>query len=471
MKNAAEPPTASYVEDCYRFEWPQSRIVATAERFSETSDDIRCELTVVSTDAVNGGTYYEGRLLLIGPNSLRDVAKHCDGYDPDTDWVSMIGQVRSLSKSRYRGGDPLVDLRTVGASPRARYLVEPLMYDGAISQIYGHGETAKSALALIVAVAIASARPVFGFEAEDSGPVIYVDFEDDEETHSERLRAICKGADLDVADVPIYYKRASTSLKEASRDLRRQVSELGARAVIVDSIGMACGGDPNDAGAIIATLGAARSLGVPVLAIHHLPKDAKDKGTPFGSVYANNEVRLSWHVEGVINRLGNGDSEIRNVYTCFKANRGAPSEPLRLSLRLENAGGALDTIHVSRLGFSATTDIDGGSQRYQITNYLTRTGRGTVKDIALETGIKPPRIRRILGEHPDLFVKLSDDTKEPLWGVSASEFSLPIPDRDPHRSPGSGRSDPPRPPIGPGSEPWDRDHEEPMVKQKESYWV
>ena len=443
-----ETPNASYVEDSYRFDWPKSRVKMHLERFSESADDIRCELTIVSTDPVNGGEYYSGRLLLIGPNSLRDVAKHCTEYDPDTDWTSMLGQVRKMSRERYRSGAPLVDLRTVDTSQISKYLVYPLMYDHAISQIYGHGETAKSALALILAVAIASGKEVFGFEAENTGPVIYVDFEDDEETHAERLQALCRGADLDLAEVPIYYKRCATSLKEAARDLRRQVSELEACAVIIDSVGMACGGDPNEAGAIIAALTAARSLGVPVLVIHHLPKDAKDKTKPYGSVYASNEVRLSWHVEGTIQREPNGDTHIRNVYTCHKANRGAPADALRLAIDLRNTNGRLDTIDVTRLGFRDTLDINAGSQKWQIVSFLKRHGAATVKDIAVEVAAKPPRIRRIIGEHKDLFIRVGGTDREPLWGISVEESDDAIPDRDPLRSRIASDPIPPGAPIG-----------------------
>lgn len=468
-----EAPTATYVEDSYRFTWPAALATMHLERFFESSDDIRCELTVVSTDPVNGGEYYSGRLLLIGPNSLRDIAKHLTEYDPDLDWTSMLGQVRKMARERYRSGAPLVDLRDVDTTQVNKYLVYPLMYDNAISQIYGHGETAKSATALILALAIASGQDVFGFEAEVSGPVIYADFEDDEETHAERLQALCRGAHVDLHDAPIYYKRVSTSLKEAARDLRRQVSELGAVAVIVDSVGMACGGDPNEAGAIIAALTACRSLGVPVLVIHHLPKDAKDKTKPYGSVYASNEVRLSWHVEGSIQRDPNGDTHIRNVYTCHKANRGAPADSLRLAIDLRNVEGRLDTIDVTRLGFRDTLDINAGSQKWQIVSYLKRTGKATVKDIAVELDIKPPRIRRIIGEHPDLFVRLSEE-REPLWGISVDSEMERSRDRDPLRSPDRGDPIPPggyNPGIAPGSRQAEMQEEEDQMQEEEDQWA
>lgn len=422
-----ERPECHFIDDCYRFEWPKQMVSMELERFHETKDDIRCELTVTSTDPVAPGRLFSGRLLLIGPNSLRDVARSLKERDPEKDWSAVIGQARDLARDRYRSGDPLIDLRQVQTSERPRYLVRPLIYEGnAISMLYGLGETAKSVTALSIGVAVASGEQVFVWDPSDSGPVIYLDWEDDAETHSERLRAIAACAGIDAANVPVFYQQMHTSLPSAAREVRRRISELGARLVIIDSLGVACGGDPQDAEAMITTLIAARSLGVPVLVIHHMSKGEKDKRNPYGSVYGRNEVRLAWHVEGEVER-GEEMAVIRNVFTNTKANRGVTQSSMRLATELTLEGDDVVSIEIRELQRSEAVRT-GQGRNHEIIADALKYGPLTVSEIAEAVeGMDETVVRTTLNRYskptknrPAWFVNL-DNSHNARWANLETE--------------------------------------------------
>lgn len=385
------------------------------ERFREVRDDIACELTVRSSHPTMGGTLVDGkRLLLIGPNSLRDMTRALTARDDAPDWGGMLEQATTLARRRYRRGEPPTDLREPVAAA-SRYLVRPLVLDGSTTIWFGAEESAKSLLAMVVAVAVASGREVAGLVSELTGPVTYLDWEDDADTHKERLRAICVGAGLELATTPIWHQRMTASLVEASRDTRRVIAEMGSVLAIVDSIGMASGGDPTDAGGIIKAMIAARSLGVPVLGIHHLPKDAKDKSRPYGSVYAAAEARMTWLVEK------DEDAPVGTVriaLTNKKSNRSSrhPRQAFDFHFQSSDDREVMESVSVTPITFFAAAGIGAGAgQKWRIAAALATPK--TLDDLAAALDITKAVLRMQLNRHRDLFVKGPGDR----WGRVVSE--------------------------------------------------
>ncbi len=111
-----ETPTVTFAEDLHTYDWAD--ITFTLERFQESGDDIRAELTVTSAHPVKGGQLYFGRLLLMGPRSRSDVRVALEKRDPEPDWGGMLEQVVSASLRRYREGAPAVDLGIADLGPQ-----------------------------------------------------------------------------------------------------------------------------------------------------------------------------------------------------------------------------------------------------------------------------------------------------------------------------------------------------------------
>ena len=406
-------PVATYSEDLYHYEWPDAGVEAIAERFHEAREgDVRCELTVTSSHPTQGGQLYFGSLLLKGPRSRSDVAKALEKREDGPDWGGMLEQVCTLSLRRYREGAPAVDLWSADLGTGNKYLLCPFLFDDALNMFYGAGDSGKSIFLLMLTLAIASGQEVCGLVSEREGTVLYLDWEDTAKTHQERLRGLAAGFGITLPEGRVIYRRMDASLKEAAREVRRDIASTGAVFVIVDSVGMACGGDPSDASAVIQTMLAARSLAVPVGAIHHIGKEAKDKSTPYGSVYASNEARMSWYVEAE-----RTDGQLTVVLTNYKHNRGAQAE--RRSYRFlftEDEHEVLERIGVEQIDFRESKAVGDGGQKWKIAEYLKGEGRADVAAIAHALNFPRERVRTQLNRHKELFLKFEDGS----WGLLVS---------------------------------------------------
>lgn len=314
------PPNATYSEDLYRFHWPEMGVECIVEGITAEKTDIRVEITVNLSHGIYGGRLYTGHLLLMGTNSRRDVRKALEDRVPsdEFDWGAILEQICLLTRERYRRGEPVIDLAMVDYRSAVSFLLKPFVPDRAISILYGDGGTAKSLFALAMGVCISTCTELVGMLPERAGRILYLDWEDDAETHAERLNAVCKGMDLDLPEGMILYQRRAERLQESTREIRRTIVEKDIVLVIVDSLGMAAG-NPMDEALMLGALRAARSFNCAVLMIHHLPKDPKDKSKPFGTVYASNEARMTWLVEASEDEPS---SALSTLYTNYKWNRG-----------------------------------------------------------------------------------------------------------------------------------------------------
>lgn len=402
-------PAPTYTEDLYQFHWSDLGIEIILERFSESTDDIRCEMTVNSANILFEGRLYSGRLLLTGPNSRRDVRRELEHRTEGAevvDWGGMLEQVCNLARMRYRQGSPIVDLASVGFTERPRFLLAPFIVHGGISMPYGDGKTSKSLFTLRNSVLLAM----------QGTRTLYLDWEDDEETHAERFQAICTGMEIEKPEGMIHYQHRSVRLQDSVREIRRAVAELGIGHVVVDSLGMAAG-DPMDTGAIIEAMRATRSLTVAASVIHHLPKDAKDKTKPFGSVYASNEARLTWLIEKA---QAEDDDEMSIVLTNYAINRFKLQPKQAYRLRFYNEDERLVSVTFDQVDVGSVSAFRKKlAQHVLIADVLKSNGRLRPGDIAEvlavdDVDITVSNISVLLRRHSNLFVRLDDG----YWGLA-----------------------------------------------------
>jgi hypothetical protein len=407
-------PVAVYSDDLYHFSWPDFGLECILERFNERRDDIQVELTVTMTHPALGGRLFSGRLLLIGPNSRRDVKNVLAERVDDVDWAGVLEQMCQMARERYRKGEPVVDLYTVEAETRARYLVEPFVLDRAITIIYGDGATAKSSISLSWGVHVSL----------HTGPVLYLDWEDDAASHAERLRAICSGLGIEDVGHGIYYQRRSSRLAESVREVKRIVAEHGVSLVIIDSLGMAAG-DPNDSNLVIEAMRAARSLGVAVLCIHHLPKNSLDKSKPFGTVYASNEARLTWLVE----KAQEEDTEEFSVLlTNHKSNRSKQHAKRSMKVVFENS--ADDELVCLTVKEQRIEQVEAFRSKLPLWRHIAAVLRSPLSTSAIvkalnednRGGVSEAGIRRAINDHKREFVNVGSHSAA-VWALAENQHS------------------------------------------------
>ena len=113
--------------------------------------------------------------------------------------------------------------------------------------------------------------------------------------------------------------------------IRAEVARIKPVLVTADSLGPACGAEPESADAAIRTLNALRSITPAKLVIAHVSKvmaDQRGAARPFGSVFVQNLPRNVWEL-----RKGE-DEETENILTVGlyhrKSNLGRLSSPFGL---------------------------------------------------------------------------------------------------------------------------------------------
>lgn len=306
----------TYLLDSYRFLWKEDGIDVLIDRLHEEKDGLKCELTISTSRPPSPGLLREGNFNLSAAPTRTAWVKELQLRAPESDWYGIFETICAKSRRRWRDGEPLIDLSKVVVSQELPYLAHPLVIEGAASVLFADGGSGKSLLALAIAISVATGQEIIpGIVPLRCGPVIYWDWEWGEESHAERVQAICEGAGIEMPENMLYYQHEMASVMEAAPRMRKRVAETGAVFVVVDSLGFARGGDANSQELTVRMFSAFRTLGVPVLAIDHVTKSKEDK-TPthsFGSAYTYNAARLMW-------RMDAAKEEGRNDFYCALVN-------------------------------------------------------------------------------------------------------------------------------------------------------
>lgn len=279
---------------------------------------------------------HRSRLLLYGTRARTDFVgllnKRTSRWSFRTDWLFALEQVVALVTTYLDTGTPLIDLWEVEPPPALPYLFEPLVPDGELTILFGDGGTLKSYLALLLCLGAASgvALPYFGATSR-VGATLYLDYETTEATHARRLRAISAGLGLGPLPGRLFYRRMTRPIHQDAGQIRKLVLEKNIVLVIIDSVGMACGGDINESGDTLRTITALTSLGpCAKLGIGH-----KNKMQDFiGSVYWRNGPRAMWEVNAEQGR----NNTKRVGYIHQKANDDRIRDPFALSVEFEPGG-------------------------------------------------------------------------------------------------------------------------------------
>jgi hypothetical protein len=292
-------PTIERIGDAIRFTWEGSWVVIELDNFDESHGEITAEFMAGS--ALDDSRVIEwGKLNLSSMHTRTALANNLTKVEPSFDWGGALKQVSVLGARLHREGVVHEDLADHVLSTQPRWYLEPYLERDGFTIAYADGGTGKSVIALALAYTMATGIKVLGRLDAPPAPVLYMDWETSADTQTRRLMAIAKGMGQPMPR-NVVYQYMATPLVMQTQNIRAKIAELKIGAIIIDSLGASASGPIEESSTALALGRAIRSFKVPVLAIHHKPKNSDDKRgaqAMFGSVYFANYCRLAWELEG-----------------------------------------------------------------------------------------------------------------------------------------------------------------------------
>jgi hypothetical protein len=371
----------------YRFYWPTEHLQIAVKRLSDNRRDqsTSAEIRVESLDPVAPGHIHQARVNLTSTQAKNSLIKQLKEANEVFDWPGIVETLCFQTLELHRQGEPLQMIGDRPLSGGTKYRLRPLVPEGMPAIIFGEGGTGKSFIALLAAILVQTGQTAMGLRPTQ-GNVLYLDYETSAETQNERVRAICAG--MNTPSTQIAYRYCYHPLAEDIETIQDMVADKAISFLIVDSLGPACGGDPNEAELAIRMFNALRQLRVSSLLIDHVAKNLQDgqKASPYGSVYKTNLARSVWQIKPA---AGTEGFHTRVGLYHRKVNFGPlMTDGLGFGMTYQNdQNEQLTSVQIESIGVKDDVDLSKNlSLRKQIENCLSGR-RMTIDDLAIELGM------------------------------------------------------------------------------------
>jgi hypothetical protein len=295
------------------FTWQEQGVSVTVRSIVSGRDGPRAEVWANHSVA---GHLHTSMVNLLSNTSKHNFVKAVSARDHGSNWAEIVEQVSVLATQKFRAGEPLDVLEPRRRPEAGQFAVRPIIPKGTTTLWYGDGKSAKSYTLEAACYAMATGTALAGLVAEHMTPS-FLDWEWDKSEHEDRLLRLG-------GETTLFYRRCNVPLHEQAKAIKRELDRVGVDFVGIDSLGMACGGDPADAEVALRFFEAVRFLGRTAVVVHHVPKEKKD---PYGSAYIRNSARSGWFFSRVATA---GEDELCVALIHRWTNTGKQEQPIGL---------------------------------------------------------------------------------------------------------------------------------------------
>ena len=222
-----------------------------------------------------------------------------DKLDIKIEWAEVFDYLSQKVQELARGGEPVIELITGKDVAPPEYLLYPLIIKNYPNVIFGDPSAAKSTIAVILSQVMMLPwhdNPLGLSVPKYKVVVLYLDWEADAETIQWQATTLQRGIE-GVEVLAMHYRHCAQPLANDLDELKWHIGTIGANMLIIDSQGLAAGGELKDTQPAISFYAGLRALKVTSLILAH---NSKDKDTKTRSIYGNQyftaQARNVWEV-------------------------------------------------------------------------------------------------------------------------------------------------------------------------------
>lgn len=337
--------------------------------------------------------------------SCRREIEHVLGNPVKGQWTALLARAVAKAQDAFLKVDRSIRASDIEAPDELTFVIPDLVADDGISILFGAGSAGKTFLLMKAALSVSRGDTYLGRTTEPRN-VLYIDCETGRKTFGYRMRRICAGEGLEqsAADRVFYWWAQGIPLEDQVDAIKRCCEENEIKFLCLDHIAAACGGDASEQAVASRFARAVGKIGLPMLALAHITgaavSDPEQARKPFGSIFWENNARRTIFVM----RQQEDESPIADLGLYpRKINDGGRPAPFAARITFDDPSGPI-TIDPMEWGTNTVLSRARGAE-HTLFDSLVRPK--TVTSLADETGLSERHIKRVLADHPKLFVMVS----------------------------------------------------------------
>jgi len=311
-------PVATRKGSGYDITWTGLPITAEVRAVRGKNDTVKAQVAVFN----NGSRVHRSTPTLDSPSGLevfrRALSRNLseDEVSPTFQWAKIVEDIAAEVIDRHKAGVPSVSVDEVEVSSDVLWEVDNLLVAKEPTVLWGGGNMGKSIFAQAVAtwISYGYTDSSYGLVIPKKSKVLYLDYETTPHAVVNRLNKIKAGLSMS-SPSGMRYRKCSTSLVNDIEALQDEISEFDIDCIVIDSLGLAVGGDLEGAQPILEFFVALAQLQCTSLILSHPNKDGK----LFGSNYIYQSARSIWKLDGPA-KTNVGNDQLSFTLTHEKGN-------------------------------------------------------------------------------------------------------------------------------------------------------
>jgi len=283
----------------YDFLWDAEAVQIRVSRIHANGDGkITGEILVTTSAPGYSPHLHQAAFNFLSSTTRKQLAKQLK-EEYETDWDNILEQLCVYTSERVRRGEPVEDIIATGENIEPpKYILEPYIIENYPNVFFGDPGSFKSTMAVVVMACVVLPwydNPLHLKTPSKPVRTLFLDWETDSATVAWQLSCFQRG--MGTPAIPIKYRRCSLPLHADVEQIQKAIADSESKLIVIDSLGLACGGELNEAGAAIQFFTALRQLKVTSLILAHTSKDKTSSNKSiYGSVFFEAQARSVWHL-------------------------------------------------------------------------------------------------------------------------------------------------------------------------------